>query len=500
MSQPAVLAQPGPTAELCRWISTVQLGDIPPELLTRAKYLILDGIACALVGAHLPWSEKAAAALLDLEYSGPGAAATLFGWDRKVTPLTAALLNGTFIQGFELDDWHRDAPLHSNSILLPALLAAAEHMGTPPPPDHYKGDGRAAPRHFSGADLLLAYVVGCEVGPRVGLGLRGADVLSHGWHSGAVFGPSAAAAAVSKLLGLSAEAVEDALGIACTQAGGLMSAQFESEVKRMQHGFAARNGLLGATLARGGYVGIKKVYERKYGGFLTMFSSGNGKEPQYKPEEVCKDLGKKWQIEGVLVKPYAAMAGTHCTVDCLAALRAAHPERTRQFDNIKSIRIEMSEAAFHHGGWKPERPLTATGAQMCNAYVGATYLVDEQVTPAQFRTDKLDRDQVWQLVDATTCEENKSYASTGLGKTSQRVTISFKDGSPSISHEELAPKGVLPPLTNQEILYKWRLVTQSVIEDKKRDSIEHAILKLQECTDISVLGTLMAGMTKNPIA
>jgi hypothetical protein len=91
--------------------------------------------------------------------------------------------------------------------------------------------------------FLLAYLVGLEVGPCVGNALYGKNILSVGWHSGPVFGSSASAAAASKLLGLPASQIEDALGIACTQACGLMSAQCESEVKRMQHGFAARNGL-----------------------------------------------------------------------------------------------------------------------------------------------------------------------------------------------------------------------------------------------------------------
>ncbi|RKL06464.1 hypothetical protein BFJ68_g10260 [Fusarium oxysporum] len=171
--------------------------------------------------------------------------ASLIGWEgRKVTALTAALLNGTFIQGFELDDWHSEAPLHSNSIILPALLAAAEQAN-------------AQASHFttSGKDFLLATIAGYETGPRVGRSLWGTHVLSSGWHSGAVFGP--AAASVSKLYGLDADTIEDAFGIACTQSCGLMSAQFESDVKRMHHGFAARNGLLAAVLAQGGYVGIK---------------------------------------------------------------------------------------------------------------------------------------------------------------------------------------------------------------------------------------------------
>src|SRR5208282_1260721 len=102
--------------------------------------------------------------------------------NQKISPLSAALLNSTFIQGFELDDWHSEAPLHSNSIILPALFAAAEHLNKSQPPSSStsKIDGKA---------FLLAYLVGLEVGPRIGNALYGADMLTRGWHSGAVFGP-----------------------------------------------------------------------------------------------------------------------------------------------------------------------------------------------------------------------------------------------------------------------------------------------------------------------
>jgi aconitate decarboxylase len=62
--------QRGPTALLSSWVSSTTLNDIPDQVLIRAKHLILDGLACGLVGAHLPWSEKAALALFDLEPAG----------------------------------------------------------------------------------------------------------------------------------------------------------------------------------------------------------------------------------------------------------------------------------------------------------------------------------------------------------------------------------------------------------------------------------------------
>ena len=77
-SSSKVKDSPGVTAQLCDWIHSLTLEDIPQDVRTRAKYLILDGLACALNGAHVPWSEEAGQAVLDFEEPGEHA---LFGWD-----------------------------------------------------------------------------------------------------------------------------------------------------------------------------------------------------------------------------------------------------------------------------------------------------------------------------------------------------------------------------------------------------------------------------------
>ena len=113
------------------------------------------------------------------------------------------MVNSSFIQGFELDDYHPLAPLHSNSLVLPAMLAAAPKVG-----------------RVSGERFLLGAILGYETGPRVGQALGGLDMLSRGWHSGVVFGPLAAAAAAGTLYGLDAAGFEDAFGMAATQSCG----------------------------------------------------------------------------------------------------------------------------------------------------------------------------------------------------------------------------------------------------------------------------------------
>ncbi|KAF5538716.1 immune-responsive 1 [Fusarium napiforme] len=483
MSEPEPKSS-SPTVQLSQWVSKLKLDDIPDRVRTRTKYLILDGLACAFVGSHLPWSETAAQAILNLEPTQGDA--SLIGWGgRKVTALTAALLNGTFIQGFELDDWHSEAPLHSNSIILPALLAAAE-----------QANAQASRFTTSGQDLLLATIAGYETGPRVGRSLWGTHVLSSGWHSGAVFGPAAAAASVSKLYGLDADTIEDAFGIACTQSCGLMSAQFESDVKRMHHGFAARNGLLAVVLAQGGYVGIKKVFEREYGGFLKQFSSGNGKQPQYRLEELTSELGIKWQTDGIRIKPYAAMAGTHPSIDCIRHLQEQHPDRLKRFDEIKKIDILLGEAAFHHGGWKAVKPLTATGAQMSNSFTAATQIVHGQVLMPQFTPEMLVDKDVWRLVDLTEC---KLHITDGDSIGCQEVRIMFEDGT-VLHHGVPNAFGVDPPLSNEDIVDKWRQLTKGIVENEVVAKIEELVLSLEEQDDLAMLFELIRETSKNPLA
>ena len=118
----------GPTGRLATWLSATTLTDVPAGVRERAKYLLLDGVGCALVGAQLPVSRIGVDGVLAFDPAGSGA---LIGWgDRTTSPQSAAMLNSSFIQGFELDDFHPEAPLHSNSLVLPAMLAAAPHVGS----------------------------------------------------------------------------------------------------------------------------------------------------------------------------------------------------------------------------------------------------------------------------------------------------------------------------------------------------------------------------------
>lgn len=227
---------------------------------------------------------------------------------------------------------------------------------------------------------------------------------------GAVFGPPAAAAAVSKLLHLSPGSIEDALGTACTQACGLMSAQYESMGKRMQHRFAARNGLFAALITQGGYTGIDKVFERPYGGYLATFGQVSGSNPQFLDNELVDGLGQDWRgISGIRVKAYNSMAGTHSSIDCIVELQGKHPTKFSDIRSIRHINIEQSKAFYAHGGQSISRPITVTGAQMSTCYIAAVQLLDRSIFIDEFSSSNLNRDSIWDLVDKIDCTWNPDF-------------------------------------------------------------------------------------------
>jgi aconitate decarboxylase len=462
----------GPTGRLATWLAATTLNDVPFVVRERAKYLLLDGVGCAIVGAQLPVSRVGVEGLTAIDPAGPAA---LIGWgDKTTSPQSAAMLNSSFIQGFELDDFHPEAPLHSNSLVLPAMLAAVPHLG-----------------RVSGEQLLLGAILGYETGPRVGLALGGLDMLSRGWHSGVVFGPLAAAASVGSLYGLDAARFEDALGMAATQSGGLMSAQFESMVKRMQHGFASRDGLVAAALAASGYVGIKRVFEREYGGWLSTFGDGHATYP----DQIYAGLGTVWQTERIEIKPYAAMGLLHPAIDAALQLRPGV-----RVSEIERIDIDMPEAAYGHGGWKAERPLKTIGAQMNVGYAVAVAILDGDVLIDQFTQKRINSDDVWNLIERTQTHHDSAYDRLPVDdRLTTQVRITLKDGSThaaTVAHPRGNGKNAL---TNPEILQKYHKLTNRVLSPGRQAAIEHAVLNLHTLSDVGQLTALLTPTVHSPL-
>ena len=129
------------------------------------------------------------------------------------------------------------------------------------------------------------------------------------------------------------------------------AAKYESMAKRMQHGFAARNGLFGALMSKESYTGIDQVFERPHGGYLACFGNGSNHDEHYLPAKLTDGLGTNWRgMSGMRIKPYASQISTHAPINCIEMLQEQYPEHLEDLKSIQKIKITLAEAPFAHGG------------------------------------------------------------------------------------------------------------------------------------------------------
>src|SRR5215472_14938964 len=230
------------TKTLCARLAAARFGDLTPAAAHQARRGVLDWIGCALAGSAHPTVGKL---LTVLQEAGGRAQATVLGRGLRLAFLEAPLANGQMGHVLDFDDTHMGGVvLHTSSPVLAALLALAER--TP----------------VTGADLMLAYAVGFEAGVRSGRTAPGHH--KGGWHLTGTLGSIAAGAACGRLLGLDAQRLTYAMGIAATQAAGLQQNR-GTMCKSFHAGKAAQNGALAALLAERGFDASQEIVEGKRG-------------------------------------------------------------------------------------------------------------------------------------------------------------------------------------------------------------------------------------------
>ena len=285
--------------------------------------------------------------------------------------------------------------------------------------------------------------------------------------------------------------MEDALGMAATQSGGLMAAQFGAMSKRMQHGFASRNGLTAALLAQGGYTGIREVFDQPYGGFLSTF--GEGHQPDV--TQITAELGLRWETERIVVKPYAAMGGLHAALDALGDIDA---RRHLVADEIQKIDVDLSHTVYHHGWWPPERPLSPTGAQMNIAYVLAVAVLDGTALVEQFSPTRIDADDVWGLIPRIEAHHDVAFDEAGpLGRGRTRLRITFTDGT-VLEASLAAARSALDPLSDDAVVEKFRRLTAGVLDAERSERLVRLVLSIDELSDLNALVEALAPVVRSP--
>src|ERR1700716_2578131 len=452
------------TRSIAEFVATLSYDRIPAGVIERIKLLILDSLGCAIYGAQLEWCRILRATLESLDATRT---TSIWGTPLRLSSPHAALINGTQVQGFELDDVHRQGVLHVGAVTLPALIAVAESHAD-----------------LTGRDFLTAAVAGYEIGPRVGR-CMGEEHIGQGWHSAATVGVfSSAAAAGAPMPGSKGEEVH-ALGIAGTQSAGLMAAHYGSMVLRRHTGRSAQSGLYGGLLAANGFTGIVNVFESDYGGFCTTFSRSHDR---FNMAELTSGLGARFETMQVSLKFYSCVSSNHTTLDAIRAIRA---RRSFSVDEVDHIVVHGSQVTVDHVGWK-YRPAGISAAQLNLPFCVATLLLDGNVFVDQFTAQKIVDPVRIALADKVKVVADPDIMARGSEfRQMVRVEVFLKDGAVLTETVE-TPRGSERSFASKaDVVEKFENLAGHVIPAGQVAAIREAVLNLETLPDSSRLAHLL---------
>jgi len=452
------------TRAIAEFVSALTYEQIPGTVRERIKLLILDSLGCAIYGAGLEWCRILRQTLETLDTTRTS---SVWGTASRLSSPHAALVNGTQVQGFELDDVHRQGVLHVGAVTLPPLVAIAE--------SHAK---------LSGRDFLTAAVAGYEIGPRVGL-CMGQEHIGQGWHSGATVGVFSAAAGAARALALSADTTIHALGIAGTQSSGLMAAQYGAMVKRMHAGRAAQSGLYAALLAQQGFTGIVEVFEAPYGGFCSTFSRS---QDRFDLTKLSDGLGERFETMRISLKFYSCVGSNHTALDSIREIRKRRPFALEEID---SIVVHASQVTVDHAGWQYQ-PQGLTAAQLNLPFCIATLLIEGDVFVDEFTPDCIDDAARIALSRKVKVLNDPAITALGAGyRHKTRVEVHFRDGSIENETRE-APRGSEQSFAGTgDIIEKFRKLTRGIMASDRQDMLIDAVLRLEALPDSRALTGLL---------
>ena len=359
-----------PSRALAEFAAAVSPAALQPEVEARARGLLLDYLGVLIGGSALPAGERAASYA-----SQPGPGESLVQLRGSAPASTAALANGMTAHALELDDVTNVSSLHPGVVVWPAAMAVVERAGG------------------TMADLLAAGVAGYEVTMRVGDALNAPATYARGFHPTGIAGAVGAAVAAAHAMGLDADEILNALGLAGGMAAGSMAyVQNGSDGKRLNAGWAAHAGVVAADLAAVGTPGPPDALTGTYG-LLDAFSDGPRAE----------DLGlldpDHPALLDVAIKPYACCRYIHPVIDACRELRASNGFRPDDVHRVTVSVLPGGGTIVAEPAAPKRRPTNRVDAQFSVYYVAAQALVHGPPTPDRFDEPHLSDTEVLRMAD-----------------------------------------------------------------------------------------------------
>jgi 2-methylcitrate dehydratase len=351
---------------LAEFVAGARLGDMSEAALRQLKIRVLDTLGVAIGALGAP---PIVAIRRMIDEQGGAPLATLIGGGRTATD-RAAFYNGALSRYLDfMDSYLAPGETCHPSDNLGAVLAAAETV------------------RASGADFLTALAVAYQVQTRL---CDAAPVRARGFDH-TVQGAYAAAAGVAKALGLSRDAIADAIAISGTANNALRVTRTGalSHWKGLAYPNVAMAATHAALLAAQGITGPRRVFE-----------GNKGFE-----EAIAGPVDIDWRKEDLervlltIIKKHNAEIHSQSAIDAALEVRGRPGFRA---DAVREIRLETFAVAFQiiGGGEEGDKRIVRNKEEADHSlpYMLAVALIDGEVQPEQYAPQRILAEDVQTLL------------------------------------------------------------------------------------------------------
>jgi len=405
--------------------------------------LMIDFFAAAYAGYKQNYAFNQAVEAVVLPQGGAEESTVLF-CRKKYPARLAAFMNSVYGHGAELDDGNKKAAGHAGVHLIPAVFALAEKLGS------------------SNDDVLLALATGYEAYIRISSAAQ-PGLVARGFHSTGMAGTLACAAACARPYHLDAQGIEDAIALATTMTGGLLSyGDSRPAIKPLNPGKAAENGVLAAMLAKAGVQGPTESLEGQNGWFHAVTDEVH--------EEFLKG-SDHLLLHDCYFKLYPSCRHTHCGIDAGVALHKKIKDEV-----IEEVKVFIYPNAIKLAGIKfpKDQDETKFSIQytLACALLNGSYGI-EDMNPPRMTED------IVSLIEKIKLFPDESMENREKGVRGTRVEVGLKNGKTYVE-TVFVPKGDPEnPLTRDDIIDKLIVCANGQAEDNKLLKLVSAITEIK---------------------
>jgi 2-methylcitrate dehydratase PrpD len=401
--------------------------DLPEDVANAARFCIVDWFGTA-IGAEDQLPIQALKRTVS-GWQAAGQSQILLGGN--TAPVSAALINGTMAHCLDFDDTHVRSIAHLSGPTFAAAFAIGSHRGLQP------------------LDIFKAFVAGFEVGGRLGSEGVGVAINERHIHSTGVFGCIGASVSAGLLLGLDADALKRAIGLAASQVGGL-TGSFGTSAKPFHAGKAALNGVLSAQMASEGYDSQTNLVE-----------PGGGLDRALVQDQSVKihhlDFSDGWEITRNTFKPYASCLLTHPVIDAGREIFAQLKP-----SEIREAKVRVNPLAIQLAGIS--EPKTPFEGKFSLAFCTTLSLTGHAVTQTDFTPENLQNPRYREIISSVKLEPVMDMANTAA-----ELEVIDSKGNLYQANTPLALGNPGRPMSWDDLKRKFLSLTEPVIGPQSHD-------------------------------